>query len=81
MKRFILGLALVGLAGTATAQAAGLKWRGYLGCWTSAPAGTPTEQSPIVCITPTADGDVVEMSVVASGKVLNRDRELYTSMR
>lgn len=69
----IVAAAVIAVSSPAHAQS-GLKWKGWLGCWTSAPVGTPTDQSPIVCITPTADGDVVEMSAVASGKVLSRDR-------
>ncbi|MDB4914476.1 MAG: hypothetical protein JWM95_2120 [Gemmatimonadetes bacterium] len=77
MKRITFAIAVVlavAAAAPMRAQAPGLKWKGWLGCWTSAPAGAAIDQSPIVCITPTADGDVVEMSVVASGKVLTRDR-------
>jgi hypothetical protein len=71
---FVLAAALATLALPAGAQSSGLKWKGWLGCWTSAPAGTAIEQSPIVCVTPTADANVVDMQVVANGKVLTRDR-------
>ncbi|MEO7455727.1 MAG: hypothetical protein ABIY52_05650 [Gemmatimonadaceae bacterium] len=71
------GLALSVTAYTAQAQA-GPRWQGFLGCWSavasnasgSAPAGAP----PVLCVTPTQDADVIEVSAIADGKVASRDR-------
>ncbi|MEP6731085.1 MAG: hypothetical protein ABJE10_10630 [bacterium] len=56
---------------------AGPRWLGWLGCWSVAPADGPTEglNAPrTVCITPTSDADVVNISAVAEGKIVSRDR-------
>ena len=56
----------------------GPRWRAWLGCWSAAPADTsrflPASSARIVCVAPTADADVVEVSAVSDGKVLSRDR-------
>ena len=62
---------------SASAQAGpGPRWLGWLGCWSAAPADRPAETGPdaprIVCITPTSDVDVVDVSAVAEGKVVLR---------
>ena len=65
---------------SASAQQAvvGPRWQGWLGCWSAAPVERLRETGPeaprIVCITPTADGDVVDISAIAEGKVVSRDR-------
>lgn len=56
----------------------GPRWQAWLGCWSAAPAEKLRETGPdaprIVCITPTTDGDVVDISAIAEGKVMSRDR-------
>lgn len=56
----------------------GPRWQGWVGCWSAAAAERLRETGPdsprIVCITPTADGDVVDISAIAEGKVVSRDR-------
>ena len=56
----------------------GPRWQAWLGCWSATPAEQWRETGPdaprIVCITPTADGDVVDISAIAEGKVMSRDR-------
>ena len=56
----------------------GPRWQGWLGCWSAAPAQRLRETGPdaprIVCITPTADGDAVDISAIAEGRVVSRDR-------
>jgi hypothetical protein len=65
-------------ATTSGAQAsAGPRWQAWLGCWSAAQAlGTAATQfsGPTVCVTPTADANVVEISTIGDGKVLSRDR-------
>jgi hypothetical protein len=90
MRTFIRHISAVGLAvsalalvasGSAQAQAQyglGPRWLGWLGCWSAAPAGQVIENGPdaprTVCITPTRDADVVDISAIAEGKVVSRDR-------
>ncbi|MEP6999596.1 MAG: hypothetical protein ABI969_03900 [bacterium] len=53
-------------------------WRAWLGCWSAAPADTSRflDATParIVCVAPTADDNIVEISAIADGKILSRDR-------
>ena len=84
MKRGLAGLGLLAVAASAanaqqaTAQqvSSGPKWRGWTGCWTpvAAPAAAVTESAPpavLVCITPTTNTDVVDVSTVAEGKIVS----------
>lgn len=88
MSTFIRRVSAVGLAAAAialvtphSAQAQGgpgPRWLGWHGCWTAAPAGRVVENGPdaprTVCVTPTRDPDVVEISAISEGKVVSRDR-------
>jgi hypothetical protein len=69
---------LVGLvAGGAGAQQAAGSWQGWLGCWTAGPAIggiAPSAVAPLVCITPTADANVVEVVTVSDAKVISTQR-------
>lgn len=81
------GVALAALAGAlvaapaaATAQdvaAPDARWQAWYGCWTAAPvdseAPTAAPHAPVVCVTP-AGGSAVEVTTVAEGKVVERDR-------
>jgi hypothetical protein len=63
---------------------AGPRWQAWLGCWAAnAPPASSTNQTtttpapavaPLVCVTPTADANVVEIVSIAEGKVVSRDR-------
>jgi hypothetical protein len=69
---------LVGLAasGAGAQQPAG-SWQGWLGCWTAGPAIggiAPSAVAPLVCITPTADANVVEVVTVSDEKVISTQR-------
>ena len=59
-------------------QVLGPRWQGWLGCWSAAPSDRLRETGPdaprIVCITPTPDGDIVDVSAIAEGRVVSRDR-------
>ena len=72
-----LALAIPASAG-AQQVVLGPRWQAWLGCWSAAPDQRLRETGPdaprIVCITPTADGDVVDISAIAEGKVISRDR-------
>src|SRR5882672_2590825 len=56
----------------------GPRWQAWLGCWTaSQPAGqftTTAMSAPTVCVTPTADANVVDISTISNGKVVAHDR-------
>lgn len=60
----------------ASAQQSTTRWQGWIGCWSSvAPAGvTAPSSSPLVCITPTADANVVDVATVANDSVLSTQR-------
>jgi hypothetical protein len=69
---------LVGLvAGTGGAQQPAGSWQGWLGCWTAGPAIggiAPSSVGPLVCITPTADANVVDVATVSDDKVTSTQR-------
>ena len=55
----------------------GPRWLGLLGCWSIAQSGSAQDSQRdgrIVCITPTPDANVAEISAIADGKVVTRDR-------
>lgn len=57
--------------------APGPKWLGLLGCWSIAQTGTAPDaqrEGRLVCITPTADANVADISAIADGKVVTTDR-------
>jgi hypothetical protein len=70
--------ALVALVtGVAGAQQAAGSWQGWLGCWTAGPAIagiSPSSVAPLVCITPTANANVVEVATVSGDKVVSTQR-------
>ncbi|NUP57804.1 MAG: hypothetical protein HOQ19_18420, partial [Gemmatimonadaceae bacterium] len=85
MKRIVtftrsaaLVAALVGLAaGAAGAQQPAGSWQGWLGCWTAGPAiggMAPSALAPLVCITPTADANVVDVVTVSDDKIVSTQR-------
>ena len=55
----------------------GPRWQGFFGCWTVARAGTAQDSqgdSRIVCISPTSDPDVADISAIDDGRVAARER-------
>ena len=83
IKRGVAALGLVALAaGAANAQqaTAGPKWRGWTGCWTPATASrtsvndvAPTN-GMLVCISPTSNSEVVDVTSIADGKVVSQQK-------
>lgn len=74
-------IAIVALASSvagAQQASASSRWQGYLGCWTAAAMGesygSAQFAAPIVCITPTANPDAVELATIAEGKVVATER-------
>ncbi|MEP6731762.1 MAG: hypothetical protein ABJE10_14040 [bacterium] len=74
------GIALVAPPSTAQAQI-GPRWQAWIGCWApvvqasnSSSTNNATSSPPIVCVTPTSDVDVVDVSAIADGKVVSRDK-------
>lgn len=64
-------------AGTAGAQQAAASWQGWIGCWTAgATIGgiSPSSIAPLVCITPTADANVVDITTISDEKVVGTQR-------
>ena len=63
-------------AGAQQQQAAG-GWQGWVGCWTAGPAIggiAPSAVGPLVCLAPTTDANVVDVTTIAGGKVLSTQR-------
>lgn len=55
----------------------GPRWQGLFGCWTVASGGTTEDRqrdSRIVCISPTSDPDVADISAIDDGRVVTRER-------
>ena len=64
-------------AGAAGAQQPAGGWQGWLGCWSAGPAIggiAPATLAPLVCITPTADANVVELTTISGDKVVSTQR-------
>jgi len=60
-------------AGTSAAQqASASRWQGWLGCWTAvSPDALVPTAGPLVCITPTSNADVVNVTTVQGSKVIS----------
>jgi hypothetical protein len=71
---------LANISSAAAAQQAGPgpRWQAWLGCWTAAPAADlpvpVTAGAPLVCITPTADANVVAVTTLSGGKTVSTQR-------
>ncbi len=55
----------------------GPHWNAWLGCWSASPSDNMSSVAPtahIVCVVPTADANVVDVTAIADGTVLSRDR-------
>ena len=78
-KLSLAAIAIVVVASPAAAQStARSNWQGFLGCWTAAAIGesygSAQFSAPLVCITPTSNADVVELSTIAESKVVSTER-------
>ena len=85
-RLFVIATFAIALSFTAAASShaqryasgPGPRWHAWLGCWSAAPADTSRFLSPtparIVCVAPTTDADVVDISAIADGKLVSRDR-------
>ena len=68
------------LSASSSAQQAGVgpRWQAWIGCWTATQPGGEYGSSqlsaPTVCITPTSDANVVDVSTISGGKLVARDR-------
>jgi hypothetical protein len=50
-------------------------WQAWIGCWTTAPGVDATVAAPpLVCITPTADRSVVDVTTIAGQKVVSAQK-------
>ncbi|HET7186753.1 MAG TPA: hypothetical protein VFI52_01300 [Gemmatimonadaceae bacterium] len=68
-------VALVG--GQAGAQQPAGSWQPWLGCWSAGPAIggiAPSQVAPLVCVTPTVDANVVEVTTISGDKVVSTQR-------
>jgi len=62
------------LASTSGAQSAvGPRFQAWFGCWTATEA-IPGAPAPTVCVTPSADPNVVDITTIGDGKIVARDR-------
>lgn len=67
MRRFILSIAFLGLASTASAQQAGAGWSAFAGCWTPVSANGERNiaaNTPRVCVLPTGSNGAELLTVV-----------------
>ncbi len=65
------------VAGSAGAQQPAGNWQGWLGCWTTGPAIggiAPSAVAPLVCISPTADANVVQLTTIDGDKAVSTQR-------
>lgn len=60
------------------AGASGGRWAAWIGCWSASPAeGTSPltgERAPLVCITPTSDANVVQLTTISRDSVISTQR-------
>jgi hypothetical protein len=85
----VAAVALLALTAARTTEAQsvsrGPRWQAFLGCWTSAPARDallPVVTAPtLVCITPTADADAVDVSTLTNGSVMTSRQRIDASGR
>jgi len=73
----LAAIATVLVAASAGAQgASGARLQAWAGCWSAEQTMVPNVSTigPIVCITPTPDGDAVEVATLQEGKVVSRER-------
>jgi hypothetical protein len=58
-----------------SAQAQSARLQAWVGCWSAEQTIVPTVSTigPIVCITPTADANVVDVATLQEGKIISRE--------
>jgi hypothetical protein len=77
MRRYLLSLALVGLAGTASGQATGPRWAAFAGCWIPVAADgsrNVAANTPRVCVVPSADNNSADLLTVVRDSITERTR-------
>ena len=65
------------VAGQAAAQQPAGSWEPWLGCWSAGPAIggiAPSQVAPLVCVAPTGDASVVEVTTISGDKVVSTQR-------
>ncbi|MDQ6635192.1 MAG: hypothetical protein M3Z10_10610 [Gemmatimonadota bacterium] len=70
-------IALAATAATAQQSVGGVvpSWQAWIGCWTTAPGVDATVAAPpLVCITPTADRSVVDVTTIVGQKVVSAQK-------
>ena len=69
---------LIALTGAlAGAQQPAGSWQSWIGCWSAGPAINgiaPSSVAPLVCIAPTTDANVAEVSTISGDKVVSTQR-------
>lgn len=75
-SRMLAVAAVLALATRAAdAQQSGPRWRALAGCWTAAPTVDALIAAPqLLCVTPTTDSNVVDVTTLAAGKVTASQR-------
>jgi hypothetical protein len=78
IREVVFAAGVIVLASTpAAAQQPGVvpSWQAWIGCWTTAPGVDATVAAPpLVCITPTADHSVVDVTTLAGQKVVSSQK-------
>lgn len=81
MTRLLLTALAATLAIPASSHAqqavAGPRWQAWLGCWSASPARlreTGPEAPRVVCVTPTSEPNIVDVSGIAEGKIVSQNR-------
>lgn len=75
MRRYIISLALLGLAGTASAQVTGPRWSAFAGCWMPVAADgsrNVAANTPRVCVVPSADNNSADLLTVVRDSITER---------
>ncbi|HET9013525.1 MAG TPA: hypothetical protein VFN38_17000, partial [Gemmatimonadaceae bacterium] len=65
------------VGGPAGAQQATGSWQPWIGCWSAGPAIggiAPSAMAPLVCIAPTPDANVAEVTTISGDKVVSTQR-------
>lgn len=65
------------VAGQAGAQQPAASWQPWLGCWSAGPAIgdiAASPAAPLVCLAPTVDANVVEVTTISGAKIVSTQR-------
>src|SRR6476469_7565175 len=77
MRRYLISLALLGLAGAATAQTTGPRWSAFAGCWmpvASDGSRNVAANTPRICVVPGADNNSADLLTVVRVSITERAR-------